>query len=92
MPNKFFQELVAEQLTDDGNWIATGDNHVLDAMVINAFLAHKNKYRKILPQSTRETKVKAVESRRLADSPSKPTVEAKPVKKRVQQGGEWWDD
>ena len=38
-PEQYFQELTGEQLTDEGKWVRTGENHVLDCVVINAFLA-----------------------------------------------------
>jgi len=44
-PQQFFEELTAEQLTDEGKWVETGENHVLDCVVINVFLSLRMRLR-----------------------------------------------
>ena len=41
-PDQFFQQLTAEELID-GEWRQTGENHVLDCVVINYFLVLKHR-------------------------------------------------
>lgn len=96
-PDKFFQELTAAQLADDGSWIERRDNHVLDAMIINMFVAYKNKFVQTLPESSRENRVNAsVRTRQVVQKIQSPVVEPKreqpKPKRKIQQGGEWWDD
>jgi phage terminase large subunit GpA-like protein len=42
-PDQFFQQLTSEEWTVKGEWRQIGENHVLDCMVINYFLALKNR-------------------------------------------------
>lgn len=50
-PLQFFKELTAERLTEAGEWIKKGENHVLDCMVLNLFLSEKLKVKnEVVPQ------------------------------------------
>ncbi len=45
--DRFFKELTAERMTEKG-WVKTGENHVLDAVCLNYFLALKGRFKVIL--------------------------------------------
>ena len=89
-PDQFFQELTAEQLTEDGRWVKTGENHVLDAVVINYFLALRLKLRERLPNQI--TSTGNVSSREDGKTPEPKHKKAAPKRtRRVQsEGGEDW--
>ena len=78
LPLQFFKELTAEQLTDTGQWVATGANHVLDAVVINYFLALKLRLAKTLHPKT------------IAAQPVRPTKSPPQQVRKVVHGDDFY--